>query len=124
MSFFDGMNIAATGLTAQRQRLDIITQNLANVDTTRTPEGGPYQRKVITFEQMNPGLEFNSVLNETMGITQKGVKGVRVASIVEDNSPFQFNTFFFGFQQHFTFLCFRCFYSTIYYLPRFFFRNP
>ncbi|ONI37733.1 flagellar basal body rod protein FlgC [Candidatus Epulonipiscium fishelsonii] len=88
MSFFDGMNIAATGLTAQRQRLDIISQNLANVETTRTPEGGPYQRKVVTFEQMNPDVNFNTILNDTMGATQQGVKGVRVASILEDTSPF------------------------------------
>lgn len=45
MGFFDSMDIAASGLTAQRLRLDIISQNMANVNTTRTAEGGPYKRK-------------------------------------------------------------------------------
>ncbi len=46
---FGGMDIAASGLTAERARIDVIAENIANARTTRTPEGGPYRRKVVTF---------------------------------------------------------------------------
>ena len=83
MGFFDSMDIAASGLTAQRLRLDIISQNMANVNTTRTPEGGPYKRKTVIFEQMQNENSFSSILNKKK---QSGVNGVRVARIVEDES--------------------------------------
>lgn len=50
--FFTGMRICASGLTAERERMDIIAENLANARTTRTPEGGPYRRKVVLFEPL------------------------------------------------------------------------
>jgi len=50
--FFSGMRIAATGLSAERERMDVIAENLANARTTRTPEGGPYRRKVVLFEPL------------------------------------------------------------------------
>jgi len=50
--FFTGMRIAATGLTAERTRMDVIAENLANARTTRTPDGGPYRRKVVLFEPL------------------------------------------------------------------------
>lgn len=77
------MDIAASGLTAQRLRLDIISQNMANVNTTRTAEGGPYKRKTVIFEQMQNENSFSSILNKKK---QSGVNGVRVARIVEDES--------------------------------------
>ena len=49
MSFFDSLNTSATALTAQSLRMDIISQNMANIDTTRTSEGGPYKRKTVIF---------------------------------------------------------------------------
>lgn len=51
-SFFTGMRVAATGLAAERTRMDTIAENLANARTTRTPEGGPYRRKVVLFEPL------------------------------------------------------------------------
>jgi len=48
--FFTGMRICASGLTAERERMDVIAENLANARTTRTPEGGPYRRKIVLFE--------------------------------------------------------------------------
>ena len=48
--FFTGMRICASGLTAERERMDVIAENLANARTTRTPDGGPYRRKVVLFE--------------------------------------------------------------------------
>lgn len=82
MSFFGSMNTAASGLTAQRLRLDIISQNLSNVDTTRTPEGGPYKRKSVIFESVNNS--FDQVLGT---YTAQGANGVRVAQIIEDQKP-------------------------------------
>lgn len=55
--FFSGMRIAATGLTAERERMDVIAENLANARTTRTPEGGPYRRKVVLFEPLLSEIE-------------------------------------------------------------------
>lgn len=83
MSFFGSMNTTASGLTAQRLRMDVISQNIANVDTTRTPEGGPYRKKEVLFESINSSSNFNNILQSYM----KGKNnGVRVARIVEDNN--------------------------------------
>ncbi|RKX91381.1 MAG: flagellar basal body rod protein FlgC, partial [Spirochaetes bacterium] len=49
MGIFSSINIAASGLSAQRTRLDVISDNIANVDTTRTPEGGPFRRSRVVF---------------------------------------------------------------------------
>ena len=65
MSFFGSMNVSATGLAAQRARMDIHAQNLANVETTRTPEGGPYQRRAVILEERGQ-LDFHSVLHSSM----------------------------------------------------------
>lgn len=83
MGFFDAMDTAASGLTAQRLRLDVISQNMANVNTTRTADGGPYKRKAVIFEQIQNEESFSSILNKKK---QSGVNGVRVAKIVEDES--------------------------------------
>lgn len=85
MGFFGSLDTSASGLTAQRLRLDIISQNMANASTTRTEEGGPYKRKSVVFEQVQnePGSSFSSILNKKK---QAGNNGVRVAQIVEDAS--------------------------------------
>lgn len=84
MSFFNSMNVSATGLTAQRLRMDIISQNIANVNTTKTKEGGPYRRKVLLFEEQ-ANLQFGHILNDAIE-DYKG-SGVKVSKIIEDNSP-------------------------------------
>lgn len=85
MSFFGSMDTSASGLTAQRLRLDVISQNLANINTTRTENGDPYKRKGVIFETMsNPG-GFDAVLGEYV---KPKSNGVRVAEIVEDGKPF------------------------------------
>lgn len=61
MSIFTTMEISASGLTAQRQRLNVIAENLANAHTTRTPNGGPYVRKNVILET-RPAEEFASLL--------------------------------------------------------------
>ncbi|GHV41959.1 flagellar basal-body rod protein FlgC [Clostridia bacterium] len=86
MSFFSSMNISASGLTAQRVRQDVIAENIANVDTTRTAEGGPYRRKVTLFqERTQPDTQFASVFGSTIKRASAG-DGVRVAKITVDTS--------------------------------------
>lgn len=84
MSFFGSMDTSASGMTAQRLRLDVISQNIANANTTRTEEGGAYKRKAVIFESANQNPSFGQVLS---GYTGSGSKGVRVAQIVTDETP-------------------------------------
>ncbi|MCL2217554.1 MAG: flagellar basal body rod protein FlgC [Defluviitaleaceae bacterium] len=91
MSFFNTMNIAATGLTAQRLRMDIIAENIANVNTTRTAEGGPYRRKTVIFEEIRDNDPFSKVFGNIFGMgnnlpAPQGM-GVRVNRIAVDDSP-------------------------------------
>jgi len=87
MSFFNTMNISASGLTAQRMRMDVLASNLANVDTTRTAEGGPFRRRTVVFEERQLGSQsFFDVFNQTLRQQAPGGRGVRVHSIVEDQT--------------------------------------
>ncbi len=85
MSFLNAIDISASGLTAQRLRLDVISQNIANVNTTRTQSGGPYRRKAVIFEERQVQRPFSQILSEQ--IDQKTRGGVRVSRIEEDTSP-------------------------------------
>ncbi|MCL2089390.1 MAG: flagellar basal body rod protein FlgC [Oscillospiraceae bacterium] len=87
MGFLGSMNISGSGLTAQRQRLDIIAENVSHIDTTRTPEGGAYRRKMVVFEQMRDS-RFSRTLHKTMS-EKYGEKGVKVTAILEDPTPFK-----------------------------------
>ena len=87
MSFFNSMNVSASGLTAQRARMDIHAQNLANIDTTRTAEGGPYQRRVVVFEERREGANSFSTIFDRVMRRQPSGEGVRVHSIVTDETP-------------------------------------
>jgi len=84
MNFLDSMTISATGLSAQRLRMNLISSNMANVNTTRTETGEPYKRKDVIFKaaQIN---SFEAALDATMA---KASNGVRVAGIIEDDKPF------------------------------------
>ena len=82
MSMFAAFNINASGLTAQRLRMDVISENVANASTTRTEDGTPYRRKVVTFEQKSDQTSFSKVLGSvTNGYSGQGVK---VSNIYED----------------------------------------
>lgn len=82
MGIFTSFDINSSGLTAQRYRMDIISQNLANANTTRTQDGSVYRRKVVVFEEKNGQTPFSSVLNTA---TDKYLgTGVKVSSIQED----------------------------------------
>lgn len=86
MGLFSSMNVAATGLTAQRLRMDVISNNIANVNTTRTTDGGAYRRQRVVLRPRNDRLEFRTrFLPQALW---KGLgEGVRVIEIAEDRSP-------------------------------------
>lgn len=85
MSIFKSFGVNASGMTAERYRMDIISQNVANANTTRTENGGPYRRKVVRFEEKGTDLtDFGSMLNKARGFdTGDGVKAV---GVYEDQS--------------------------------------
>lgn len=81
MALFQGFNISASGLTAQRFRTDIIAENIANIKTTKTENGDPYRRKIVTFseKQVTPFSQYYSTSkNKAVG------NGVKVRSVTED----------------------------------------
>lgn len=80
MSYMNGMNVSASGMTAQRLRLDIISQNIANVNTTRDENGNAYRRKTVVFSEKNM-TPFGDILMKSSGTYGNGVK---VTQIVED----------------------------------------
>ena len=86
MNLLSALEISASGLTAQRQRIEVISSNLANANTTRTSEGGPYRRKDLVFEAGPIQHSFSTALNAELE-DQAGA-GVEVAGIYEDSSPF------------------------------------
>ena len=84
MNFLDSLSISSSGMSAQRLRMNLISSNMANVNTTRTETGEPYKRKDAVFETTQTG-GFQEVLEQRLGDAGGGVK---VARIVEDNKPF------------------------------------
>lgn len=82
MAIFSSFNISASGMTAQRLRGDTISQNLANVNTTRTSDGGPYVRKTVVFTERNR-TSFDKVLMTTSGLAGNGVKVTKVVKDTE-----------------------------------------
>jgi len=86
MGFFNSLDINASALTAQRLRMDTISQNIANANTTRTENGTPYRRKIVIFEEKSTTAPFSDYLNDASKSMISG-GGVRVAKIVDDQSP-------------------------------------
>ena len=86
MGLFQGFDIVASGLTAQRFRMDIIAENIANVNTTRTKEGKTYRRKIVTFEEkeIDKGLSFNNMIKSKTGQYTVEGNGVKVTKVSED----------------------------------------
>jgi flagellar basal-body rod protein FlgC len=88
MGLFDAINAAGSALTAERLRMDVTAENLANAQTTRGADGQPYRRKEVVLQQRDGG-GFGSVLNAAMGRSADAGGGVEVAGIVEDQSDFK-----------------------------------
>ena len=84
MQAFDTMSISASGLSAERLRMDTISSNIANANTTRTEEGGPYIRKVAVFQE-----SLQNEMNKETGTIGKISKGVKAVGVVEDDSELQ-----------------------------------
>lgn len=87
MSFFNSFNVSATGLTAERLRMDVISKNIANTNTTRTSAGTPYRRQIPIFKELETS-SFKDVFDQAMGNKSAG-QGVEVAAIKEDMSDFK-----------------------------------
>jgi flagellar basal-body rod protein FlgC len=82
MDFLQAMRISATGLTAQRTKMNIVAENLANMETTQTEQGGPYRRKMLVLSE-KPAERFGNLLNR-MQEKSAGVEVEEVASSQED----------------------------------------
>ncbi len=80
MSLFSVLSIGASGMAAQRMRAEMLTENLANAETTRTPDGGPYRRKDVVFETTEVASPFSSIFNAHMNAPG----GVAVSEVVTD----------------------------------------
>lgn len=90
MSMFGGIDAAASGLTAERLRMDVISNNIANVNTTRTENGTPFKRKYVIFQPREAqNKNFARVLAGEIRLDEFGKKagdGVRATAIVADNT--------------------------------------
>jgi flagellar basal-body rod protein FlgC len=84
MDFFDSINASASGLSAQRLRMNLISGNLANVNTTRTKGGGPYRRKEAIFAAQPVNESFKKILADRQN---RELSGVKVVRIYEDQNP-------------------------------------
>ena len=84
MDFFNSIQTSSSGLSAQRIRMNLISGNLANVNTTRTRDGGPYRRKEAVFAAQPMNSEFNKMLTDRL---KNQTDGVRVDRIYEDPNP-------------------------------------
>lgn len=94
MRFLDTIDISASGLTAQRLRMDTIASNMANVETTRVQNGrGPYRRQVVVFEARTPrvagGRSFENILEQKIENSGSGVRVKEIRSVNEDEQPFR-----------------------------------
>lgn len=85
MSFLNSFDISASGMTAQRQRLDVAAQNIANINTTRTSSGDVYRRKLVVLKE-KPSTSFRSEFNSRLQKRTSSKGGVQVAEIMEDRS--------------------------------------
>ncbi|MCX6624236.1 MAG: flagellar basal body rod protein FlgC [Acidobacteria bacterium] len=81
MSLFSLLSVSASGMAAQRTRAELLVENMANAETTRTAEGGPYRRKDAVFAAEPQASPFSAVYQSELG---SGVQGVQIADIIQD----------------------------------------
>jgi flagellar basal-body rod protein FlgC len=88
MGLFDAIDASGSGLSAERLRMDVTSENLANAQTTKGADGQPYRRKEVVLQQADAsGSSFSSMLASMQGAGgAKSVSGVKVSGIVEDSS--------------------------------------
>ncbi|MCX7904168.1 MAG: flagellar basal body rod protein FlgC [Caloramator sp.] len=82
-NLFNPLRISASGMSAERLRMEVISDNIANAETTRTSTGGPYVRKVVSFEE-----NLRRAIDKNNRFTEK-LNGVKVSAISKDPSPFK-----------------------------------
>lgn len=85
MSFLKSIDISGSGLTAQRLMMDVISSNIANVNTTRTSEGGPYRRQAPVFAAGKPKFTIPGMGGD--GSIEASGQGVKVIGVVKDQTP-------------------------------------
>ena len=85
MSLFSSLSVSASGMAAQRARTEVLVENLANSETTRTPEGGPYRRKDVVFAEDSSVGSFSSEMDSALGPALSGVTVSEIA--VDDSAP-------------------------------------
>ena len=86
MDFMTAMDISASGLKAQRTQLNVISMNMANIGTTKTTDGGPYQRKSVSFESTPVYSPFDQAMQDQ---ANRDLQGVKVLGVTADKRPFQ-----------------------------------
>ncbi len=84
MDFFTALDVSSSAMTAERTRMNLISSNLANASSTRTPEGGPYRRKDAVFSALPLAESFSSALNR---VQRQNLRQVGVVQIAEDQNP-------------------------------------
>ncbi len=92
MKFLNAIDISASGLTAQRLRMDTIASNMANAETTRVDgANGPYRRQIVLFEakKSQPHKNFNSILRDKLSAAGQGVRVTEIRSLNENEAPFR-----------------------------------
>lgn len=90
MAFLSSLDISGSALTTQRFRMDIVSENIANMNTTRTADGEPYRRRYTIIQEREPAA-FSGMLDAAKGRYSSGSagRGVRVTEVKEDEAPFQ-----------------------------------
>ncbi len=84
MDFFDSMAVSSSAMSAERTRMNLISGNLANASSTRTPEGGPYKRKDAVFSAVPVKSTFSTAMDRLRSVPPGGVE---VSQVIEDTSP-------------------------------------
>jgi flagellar basal-body rod protein FlgC len=79
MSLFSAIQVSASGMAAQRTRAEMLVENMANAETTRTPDGGPYRRKDVVFSSDTEVSPFSAAFQNELGV------GVKVADVITDS---------------------------------------
>ena len=85
MGFFDGYNVATSGMSAQRSRINVVSSNIANAQTTHTTDGGPYKKQNVVFEEvlLESSMKNNQKNNNPSNIDMLSLRGVGVREIAE-----------------------------------------
>jgi flagellar basal-body rod protein FlgC len=86
MSMFGGMEISGSALTAQRLRMNVTAENIANAETTKGADGNPYRRKEVTLQSVGQAGTFGSQLSRAMGTSGVAPGGVQATEITEDQT--------------------------------------